>query len=90
MGKKVDIDEYLQRNEVELTLNGKTFVVKDIPEDVVSMMREENSSQKEIVKKLLNCEDKDLEGYGVAAFAGIVKNVTDSLFPPTEDSGENL
>jgi hypothetical protein len=85
MGKKFNVDEYLKENEIEVTLNGKTFTVRDVPEDIAKMMRSEEVTQKEIVKRILNCEDKDLEGYGMAAFANIVKQITEAIFPPQMD-----
>ncbi len=88
MGKKFNVDEYLATNEIVITLNGKDFMVRDVPEETAQKMRDKDVSQKDIIKEILHCTDKDLEGYGMATFAGIIKNVTEAIFPPQKDSPE--
>ena len=79
MGKKVvNIDEFLQERQFTISLNGKEFVVRDIDPEAFEMLRE-HGANKEAIKKLLGCEDQDLEGYGIAAYGKIVKSITENL-----------
>jgi len=82
MSKVINIDDFLKERTVEVKLGGKTFVVKDIPLEVRELLSEGGDSKK-IVKMILNCTDKDLEGYGMAAFAAIINQVTENLFQPS-------
>lgn len=80
--KVFNVDDYLKKNEVEIVLKGKSFIVSDVPFDFQETIAEANAeAQKAGLKKLLKCEDKDLEGYGVAAVAGIIRHITENLFP---------
>jgi len=81
MGKVFNVDEYLVSNEIVIELGKKEFTVTDVSEEVRVMMKQEDVDQKEIVKKMLGCEDEDLAGYGMAAFSGITKHIMESLFP---------
>lgn len=83
MPKVINIDDFLKDKECEVHIGGKTYKVKDIPMEVRKLMQSPDSDSKEIVKKILNCEDKDLEGYGMAAFAAIINQVTENLFQPS-------
>ncbi len=74
-----NVDEYLEQNGVTIRINGKDFVVKDVPSTFQSTIEEKDT--KEAIKLLLDCSDKDLEGYGEVAFSAIVNKVTENLFP---------
>lgn len=87
--KTLNIDEYLNERSLDVQIGGKSFKVKDLPLEARTMMRQDDPDQKEIVKKILGCEDKDLEGYGVAAFAAIINQVTENLFRPSSQSGQS-
>ena len=78
--KTVNIDEYLKDHAVEFVLNGKKYVVKDVSPKVREMMSAEDIDERAIVKELLGCSDNDLEGYGIAAFVAIIREVTENLF----------
>lgn len=84
--KTFDVDKYLNERATEIKLNGKTFVVKDIPEDAQQMFGKEDAQPKEIVKVILGCTDEDLKPYGTAAYSGIINEVTKNLF---QDSSQN-
>ena len=81
--KTINIDEYLKEQGVTVTIKGKEFIVTDIPVEFKKQLEKDSDErdEKEIVKTILGCKDEDLEGYGLAAFAAIIKQVTDSLFP---------
>lgn len=81
MPKVINIDEFLKEKECEVQIGGKTFKVKDISTDVRKLMESPEHDSKEIVKAILGCEDKDLEGYGMVAMAAIINQVTENLFP---------
>ena len=83
MAKVIDIDKFLNEKECEIKIGGKTFIVKDIPMEVRKLMQEDAVDSKEIVKQILGCTDKDLEGYGMAAMAAIINQVTENLFTPS-------
>lgn len=90
MGKKVvNIDEFLQERQFSISLNGKEFVVKDIDPEAFEILRNEGAN-KEAIKMLLSCEDKDLDGYGIAAYGKIVKSITENLLqePSQEDQSK--
>lgn len=78
--KAIDIDDYLKKQGIEIKLGAKTFTVTDLSMDVKETLIKENKNEKEIVKKILRCNDKDLEGYGLVAFAAIIREVTENLF----------
>jgi len=84
--KTFDVDKYLNERTTEVKINGKTFTVKDIPDDAQDLMNQEDIQPKEIVKKVLGCTDDDLKGYGTAAYSAIINEVTQNLFP---DSSQN-
>jgi hypothetical protein len=80
--KVFNVDEYLKKNEVEIILKGKSFVVADVPFDFQETIADASADgQKEGLKKLLKCKNEDLDGYGVAAVAGIIRHITENLFP---------
>jgi hypothetical protein len=81
MSKVINIDDFLKERTVEVKLGSKTFVVKDIPLEVRELLAEGGDSRK-VVMMILNCSEKDLEGYGMAAFAAIINQVTENLFQP--------
>lgn len=83
MAKVIDIDKFLSEKECEIRLGGKVFKVKDIPMSVRKLMQEDAGDSKEIVRQILGCEEKDLEGYGMAAMAAIINQVTENLFTPS-------
>ncbi len=86
--KVLNIDEFLKEKSVEVQLGGKKFIVKDLPLELQKMMRqvgkdEEGTDEvttRDVVMKILGCTEKDLEGYGMAAFAAIINQVTENLF----------
>lgn len=78
--KVFNVDEFLTDNSIEITLNGKKFIVKDIPFEVHEKLQEEKS-QKEAVKMLLGCSDEDLNPYGIAAIGALIRNIIANLFP---------
>ena len=84
--KTFDVDQYLNERATQIKLNGKTFTVKDVPEEAQQMFGKEDAQPKEIVKTILGCADEDLKGYGTAAFSGIINEVTKNLF---QDSSQN-
>lgn len=89
--KAINIDEYLNENSVEITLNNKKFVVKDISEETQKLLRREepgDNDHREIVKSMLGCTDNDLKGYGIAAFTAIITNVTKNLFPSNSQNDQ--
>lgn len=88
MGKKIDIDEYLQERSVEIVLNGKTFHVKDVDIETKKLIQAENVDEKKVVMKLLSCTEKDLEGYGLAAFTAIINQVTRNLFQTSSQENQ--
>lgn len=77
--KVFNIDEYLVERGVTIQLGKKEFFVKDIPFEVHEKLQEEKS-QKEALKMLLNCSDEDLAGYGIAAVGVIIRKITENLF----------
>lgn len=82
--KIFNVDEYLEENGITIELNKKKFHVKDIPADFQEAL--ETKSSKEVVKKMLGCSDDDITGYGEAAFAAIVNQVTSNLFPASSQN----
>lgn len=87
MARNVNIDEFLQKQTITFTLNGKEFRVKDVPLEVRKMLEAEKIDEVEIVKKVLGCSDADLKGYGLVALNHIIKEVSENLFQ--ESSQEN-
>ena len=80
--KVFNVDEYLKKNEVSIVLKGKSFTVSDVPFDFQEKLANTDAAgQKDALKSLLGCDDKDLEGYGVAAVAGIIRHITENLIP---------
>ena len=77
--KVFNIDEYLNARGITIQVGKKEFLVKDIPFEVHEKLQEEKS-QKEALKMLLNCDDADLEGYGIAAVGVIIRKITENLF----------
>lgn len=86
--KTFNVDEFLKERSVEITLGGKTFMVKDIDPSIQKMMREEEPDHRKVVQSILRCEEKDLEGYGVAAFIGIINEVTKNLFQTSSQNDQ--
>ena len=80
MKKKINIDDYLVNQGVEITLGKKVFKVTDLPMDIKIELGKEDIDEKALVKKMLGCTDEDLEGYGLVAFAAIIREVTENLF----------
>ena len=86
--KAFNVDEFLKERSVEITLNGKKFVVKDIDPSIQKMMREDEPDHRKVVQQILRCNDEDLEGYGVAAFIGIINEVTKNLFQASSQNDQ--
>jgi len=90
--KTFDIDKFLTENAVTITMKGKDFVVKDISEKARSLMSPEEGverkGEKEIVKALLDCMDKDLEGYGLAAYSKIIREITQNLLQTSSQESQ--
>lgn len=89
--KTLDVDQYLNDSAVEVKLNGKTFVVKDVYDETRQLMDkgEDEMDPKEVVKSLLGCTDEDLKGYGMVAFNKIITDVTENLFPSSSQSDQS-
>lgn len=89
--KTLDVDQYLNDSAVEVKLNGKTFVVKDVYDETRQLMDkgEDEMDPKEVVKSLLGCTDEDLQGYGMVAFNKIITDVTENLFPSSSQSDQS-
>lgn len=87
MAKKVvNIDDFLQERQFTISLGGKEFTVKDIDPEAMDILKEHGAT-KEVIMKLLGCEEKDLDGYGIAAYGKIIKSITENLLqePSQED-----
>ncbi|RLE61934.1 MAG: hypothetical protein DRJ47_11475 [Thermoprotei archaeon] len=80
--KAINIDEYLENQGLEFELHGKKFTVTDLNDKVREMLEAEQPNEREIVKELLGCTDEDLKGYGLVAFAAIIREVTENLLRP--------
>lgn len=91
--KTVNIDEHLKEKGVQFILNGKTFTVTDVNEEVgdkISQLGQgENIKPREIAKDLLGCEDEDLNGYGIATFNYVIQETTRNLFESNSPSDQS-
>lgn len=88
MANVFDVDKYLIDNEIEVKLNGKSFKVSDISDDVRSMMMEENQDVRKVTQLLVGCTNEDLAKYGVAALGAIIKHVSEALFPQSSPASQ--
>ena len=90
--KTINIDDFLKERSLQFTLNGKNYIIKDISTKAIEILRsEETGREKEGIKELLQCEDKDLEGYGLVTFNKILKDATENLLqgPSQEDQSKD-
>ena len=42
-----NVDEYLKENEIEVVLNKKTFLIKDVAPETLELLKDENVDQKQ-------------------------------------------
>jgi len=82
--KKVfNVDEYLQEAGIDIILNNKTYTITDIPFELREQMAAPDADSREILQKLLGCEQKDLKDIGIATAVKILNTINEALFPPT-------
>lgn len=86
--KKVNIDDFLKQSSIEITMNGKSYVIEDISEETEQLMQKENASPREIAQSILGVSEEEIQGYGLKACSHIIRAVTDS-FLERVDSQEN-
>ena len=62
---KFNLDQILEDMAVEIEIKGKTFKVKDLPDDLGKMAGDEDGL-KQMVKKCLGADDEDISHLGIA------------------------
>ncbi|HXK71964.1 MAG TPA: hypothetical protein PLQ68_04590 [Clostridia bacterium] len=79
MAKKiVNIDEFLDENSIEFTLNGKKYLVKDVDVSFEAMDME-NTDKREILANVLQCDVKELEKVGLLAITKVLSVITENF-----------
>jgi len=79
--KTINIDSFLDENAVEIIVNSKKFVVKDLSIEDAEALSKEDSDRKAVLSKILNCEVKDLDAYGAIGIMKIVSFLNENLLP---------
>ena len=80
---KFNLDQILDEMAVEIEIKGKTFKVKDLPDDLAKKVEgaEEEDSLRNMVKKCLGCEDEDIAHLGIAGLSKIMDLLYENLLP---------
>ena len=75
MAKKVvNIDEFLNEKALEFVVNGKTYLVKDIPvESSKELASGGIDSLRKAVARMFNCDEKELANLGQGALMKIIE-----------------
>jgi len=79
--KTLDVDKFLEENAVEITVNGKKLVVKDLELEDAEALAKEDSDKKAILAKVLGCDTKDLDSYGAIGIMKIITFINENLLP---------
>lgn len=78
--KRLNIDEFLTEQGVEITIKGKQYLIQDIPVEVQAELTKTPPDYKKIVLTLIGVKDqKVLDGYGIVALSKIVSVVHENL-----------
>ncbi len=81
MKKVVNIDEYISEREMEFVINGKTYIVKDIPLDLEEKVKDGIKGIKAALAEMFSCDLKELEGLGQGACVKICDQVNKNFLP---------
>ena len=90
MAKKVvNIDEFLSEKALEFVVNGKTYLVKDIPVETGKELSEGGiDALRKAVAKMFNCQESEIANLGQGALMKIIEEANKN-FLPTFNSPEN-
>lgn len=78
--KKLNVDEFLTEQGVEITIKSKQYLIQDIPVEVQEELAKTPPNYKKVVLMLIGVEDqKILDGYGIVALSKIVSIVHENL-----------
>lgn len=89
MTKVVDVDKFLNDTCVSITLNGKTFEVKDVPIELFDRYNaSETKDLKGFVAEILNCAAEDLASYGIRALKHIIEEVFENFTSTSSPSDQ--
>lgn len=79
--KKIDIDQFLEENAVELSIGGKPYIIKDLSLEDAKALGDENSDKKAILAKVIGCPVEALKPYGAIGIMKIVSYLNENLLP---------
>jgi hypothetical protein len=79
--KTINIDTFLNDNAVEVIINQKPFIVRDMTMELAQELGKEDSDKKAILSKIIGCDIKDFDAYGAIAIFGIVQFLNENLLP---------
>ena len=80
--QKIDIDNFIADHGVEVVIHGRSYVIHDIPTEVVDALSEVPIDHKKVVAMLLDLEDPSvLDDYGLVALSKIINAVHENLLP---------
>jgi len=74
--KTLDVDEYLKDSGVKIVIKGKSYVVRDFPNDF-----DESEPNDALLAKIIGCPVEDLKDYGPATLLKIFSFLQENLIP---------
>jgi hypothetical protein len=84
-----NVDEFLEEAAIEIIIGGKTFIVKDMPQDLQEKtdagVKEQDT--KKLLAAILQCKESDVKDIGVKATGAIIEYITKNLFT-ADDSAD--
>ncbi len=81
--KKIDLDQFLDENAVEITIAGKPYTIRDLSLEDGEALAKEDSDKKAVLAKILGCPIEALEPYGAIGIMKIVTYLNENLLPST-------
>lgn len=79
--QKINIDQFLDENAVEITINDKPYTIKDLAFEDAEALAKEDSDKKAILAKIIGCTVKELDPYGAIGIMKIVTFINENLLP---------